>query len=90
MPSNALDSHMESHKADYATKPTDDHKRNILANNYARVHGIDIEATKIAIANDPFSQARRNNPRPVAWSTTSVWPEIVRQRAAERGAVISA
>ena len=69
---------------------TDDHKRNILANNYARVHGIDIEATKKAIANDPFSQARRNNPRPVAWSTTSVWPEIERQRAAERGAVISA
>ena len=28
---------------------TDEHKRNILANNFARIHGIDIPATKAAI-----------------------------------------
>lgn len=66
---------------------TDDHKRNILAHNYARIHGIDIAATKKAIADDAFSQARRNDPEPEPWSTTSVWPDIQRERAAENSAV---
>lgn len=60
---------------------TDDHKRNILAHNYARVHGIDIEATRKAIAADEFSQARLQDPDPEPWSTTSRWGDIQEQRA---------
>ena len=62
---------------------TDIHKRNILANNYARIHGIDIAASKKAIANDEFSKARRINPRPEPWSTLSRWGEIQQQRLEE-------
>jgi predicted TIM-barrel fold metal-dependent hydrolase len=64
------------------TQITDQHKRNILANNYARVHGLDIEAIKKSIAHDEFAQARRANPSPEPWSTISRWPEVVKQRAA--------
>lgn len=59
---------------------TDEHKRNILAHNYARIHGIDIAATKKAIADDEFSKARRANPQPEPWSTLSRWGDIQRQR----------
>lgn len=62
---------------------TDDHKRNIFANTYARIHGIDIEATKLAIANDSFAQARKANPEPEPWSSISRWPEIQRLRVEE-------
>ena len=61
---------------------TDQHKRNILANNYARVHGLDVGAMKAAIANDEFAQARRRNPSPEPWSTLSRWAEIQQHRAA--------
>jgi predicted TIM-barrel fold metal-dependent hydrolase len=61
---------------------TDEHKRNIFANTYARIHGIDIEATRKAIADDEFSQARRRNPAPAPWSTLSRWDEVKRLRAA--------
>jgi hypothetical protein len=48
---------------------TDDYKRNILAHDYA--HGIDIAATKLAIANDGFSQARRADPAPTTTASIS-------------------
>jgi predicted TIM-barrel fold metal-dependent hydrolase len=41
---------------------TDEHKRNVLAYNYARVHGIDVEATKQSIADDEFNRARARSP----------------------------
>jgi predicted TIM-barrel fold metal-dependent hydrolase len=63
---------------------TDDHKRNILANNYARIHGIDIAATKKAIVDDEFSRARRRNPNPEPWSTLSRWGDIQKERAEEQ------
>ena len=69
---------------------TDDHKRNILANNYARIHGIDIAATKAAIADDEFSQARRRDPSPDPWSTTARWPAIQLARAEEAATLVSA
>lgn len=59
---------------------TDEHKRNILAHNYARAHGIDIEATRKAIAEDEFSQARAQDPDPEPWSTCSRWEDIQRGR----------
>jgi uncharacterized protein len=62
---------------------TDVHKRNILANNYARIHGIDIAAMKAAIADDEFSRARRSNPEPEPWSSLARWPEIQRERREE-------
>ena len=62
---------------------TDDHKRNIFAHNYARMHSIDIEAAKSAMAGDEFAQARKANPSPEPWSSISRWPEIQRARAAE-------
>ncbi|MCW2584066.1 MAG: hypothetical protein JWQ53_2856 [Klenkia sp.] len=61
---------------------TDEHKRGILATNYAGIHGIDIEARKAAIADDEFSRARAVDARPVPWSTTSKWDLIERERAA--------
>lgn len=63
---------------------TDEHKRNMLSRTYAGIHGIDIEATARAIADDEFSRARRENPSPEPWSTASKWPEIERAREAER------
>jgi predicted TIM-barrel fold metal-dependent hydrolase len=72
------------------TQITDEDKRNILANNYARIHGIDIAARKAAIANDEFSQARAIDPYPVPFSTTSKWDLIERDRAMSgQGAVLA-
>jgi len=65
------------------TQITDEHKRNILANNYARVHGIDIEARKAAIADDEFSRSRAQEPNPEPYSTVSKWDLIKRDRSAE-------
>ena len=66
------------------TQITDEHKRNIFANNYARMNGIDIDAVKSAIAGDEFSKARERDPNPEPWSSCSKWPEIERQRADEK------
>lgn len=60
---------------------TDDHKRSILANNYARIHGIDIPKVKAAIAGDEFSLARQRNPNPEPWSTIRRWDEVQQLRA---------
>lgn len=57
-----------------------DHKRNILAGNWARLHGLDIEATKKGIADDEFSRARRQDPKSQPWSTTSEWSQIEEER----------
>ena len=65
------------------TQITDDHKRNILAHNYARFHGFDIEASKAAIADDEFSRARAQDPYPQPWSTVSKWDQIQSLRAGE-------
>lgn len=62
---------------------TDEHKRGILAHNYARIHGLDLAACKRAIADDEFSRARRRDPNPEPWSTLGRWEEIKSQRAAE-------
>lgn len=59
---------------------TDDHKRNILANNYARMNGLDIARLKAGMANDEFSKAKLENMEPEPWSTTSRWAEIKRMR----------
>src|SRR5262249_36535305 len=60
----------------YQTAPvsqiTDDHKRKILGENYARLHGLDIAALKAATANDRFSRAE-GEPLPTPYSTTSKW-----------------
>ena len=61
---------------------TDDHKRKMLSGTYAAIHGIDIEATREAIANDEFSRARQKEPNPEPWSSCSKWGEIQRQRGA--------
>lgn len=62
---------------------TDQHKRDIFANNYARMHGIDIEACRQAIADDEFSRARKANPAPEPWSTIDRWEVIQQQRLEE-------
>jgi predicted TIM-barrel fold metal-dependent hydrolase len=65
------------------TQITDDHKRNILANNYARMHDIDIAACRQAIADDEFARARKANPAPEPWSTIDRWEVIQQQRLEE-------
>lgn len=62
------------------TQITDDQRRNVLAHNYARVHGIDVEARRAAIADDEFSRARAADPHPEPFSTTSKWDLIERGR----------
>ena len=56
-------------------------KRNIFANNYARIHRIDIEQVKRGIAGDEFQQARKVNPSPEPWSSIQRWPAIQQARA---------
>ena len=50
---------------------TDDDKRAILAGNYARISGIDLDARLAAIEGDEWSQRRGPDPEP-PFSTTSV------------------
>jgi len=61
---------------------TDEHKRNILAGNWARIHGLDLGAARNAIseANDEFSAAYAKDPQPTPWSTTSKWDQIEEER----------
>jgi predicted TIM-barrel fold metal-dependent hydrolase len=51
---------------------TAEHKEMILGQNYARVHGLDIDAMRAAIVDDEFEQKRRelNGHVPAPWSTT--------------------
>jgi predicted TIM-barrel fold metal-dependent hydrolase len=57
------------------TQLTGQHKANILAGNFARMHGLDLDAARAAIADDEFSRATAQGlARP--WTTTSKWPRI--------------
>jgi uncharacterized protein len=56
-------------------------KRNILHGTYARLHGIDIEAAKQAIAGDEFSRAP-GEPVAEPYSTISMADQVERDRAA--------
>jgi predicted TIM-barrel fold metal-dependent hydrolase len=55
---------------------TDEHRRKILCENYANVHGIDIEARRAAIADDEFSKLRAENKNAAPYSTTSIADQI--------------
>jgi predicted TIM-barrel fold metal-dependent hydrolase len=50
---------------------TNDDKRAILAGNYARMHGLDLEARLAAVADDEFARQRGDEPAP-PYSTTRV------------------
>lgn len=55
---------------------TDDHKRKILGENYARMHGLDIEALKAGIADDEFSR-EPNESLPKPYSTTTLADKVL-------------
>ena len=61
---------------------TPEHKRKILGENYARVHGIDIEARKAAIADDEFSRARAEHLDAAPYSTTSIADQMATAQTA--------
>lgn len=50
---------------------TEEHKKNLLGRNYARSHGLDIEALRAAITGDEFSRGPGAE-LPVPYSTTTV------------------
>jgi predicted TIM-barrel fold metal-dependent hydrolase len=54
---------------------TEEHKGKILGGNYARLHGLDVDAMKGAIADDEFSYDPADPPVP--WSTTTVADQVV-------------
>ncbi|MBS1845342.1 MAG: amidohydrolase family protein [Actinobacteria bacterium] len=54
---------------------TKEHKRKILGENYARMHGMDIDALKRGIADDEFDFDPAHPPAP--YSTTSVADKVV-------------
>jgi predicted TIM-barrel fold metal-dependent hydrolase len=60
---------------------TSEHKRKILSENYARLHGLDIEKLKAGIAGDEFSQAQAQG-LAEPWSTTSVADQVIRPKEA--------
>lgn len=55
---------------------TDDHKRGILGENYARMHGLDIDALKAAIADDEFARDP-DAPPPAPYSTTTLADKVL-------------
>jgi hypothetical protein len=65
---------------------TDQDKRNILGLNFARAHGIDVDALQREIADDEFALARADDPEPEPWSTCSKWDAIEAGRATENAA----
>ena len=68
---------------------TDEHKRNILALNYARIHGLDIDARRQPSRTTSSPGPAAQDPNPVPWSTTSKWDLIQRDRASsDAGAVL--
>jgi uncharacterized protein len=59
--------------ARYGVPPlTEDHKRDILARNYARMIGLDLDERLARIADDDFARARAGNGPAPAFSTTQV------------------
>lgn len=57
------------------TQITREHKENILGRTFARIHDIDIDACRAAIADDEFSRATADG-LAEPWSTVSKWDEI--------------
>jgi uncharacterized protein len=60
---------------------TEAHKRKIFSENYARLHNLDLDALKAAIADDEFSRAQAAG---IAdpWSTTPLADRVIRPREA--------
>ena len=58
---------------------TPENKRNMLSGTFARLHGIDIEACKQAIADDQFSRATGGTPAE-PYSTISMAEDVARLR----------
>jgi hypothetical protein len=54
---------------DFQVPLTDEVRAKILAENFARLHGIDIEGQKNKIADDEFAQKRDDNGLREPWST---------------------
>jgi hypothetical protein len=54
---------------------SDEHKAKILGENYACLHGLDIDALKAGIADDDFQYDPDDPVTP--WSTTSVADQVV-------------
>jgi predicted TIM-barrel fold metal-dependent hydrolase len=50
----------------------DEHRRKILCDNFAAIHGIDVEARKAAIANDEFAQKREEFKNKAPYTSTSI------------------
>jgi predicted TIM-barrel fold metal-dependent hydrolase len=64
---------------------TMEHKKKILADNYARMHGLDVEQLQRNIGTDQFTRDTGELPAP--YSTTSKWDEIRQhQQAGEMAA----
>jgi predicted TIM-barrel fold metal-dependent hydrolase len=55
---------------------TDEHRRKMLSENYARLHGLDIPALQAAIADDEFSRAKADG-LAAPWSTTPLRDSVV-------------
>jgi hypothetical protein len=54
---------------------SDEIKGKIPAENYARMHGFDIEELKNGIPSDAFEQTKRTHPKP--YQTTSIARELI-------------
>jgi uncharacterized protein len=63
---------------------TEDVKADILALNYARLHGIDLEVTRSKIANDELSKRRRDHGLAEPWSKLAR-PSTIDPLGAEAG-----
>lgn len=55
---------------------TDEHRRKIFSENYARLHGLDLDAIKAAIADDEFSRAQAEG-LAAPWSTTPLRDSVL-------------
>ena len=63
------------------TQITDENKRNMLSGTYARLHGLDLDAIKAAIADDEFSRGQ-DDPLPEPYSTISMADQVKQDRLA--------
>jgi hypothetical protein len=54
---------------DFQVPLTDEVRAKILAGNFARLHGIDIETQKAKISDDEFARKRNGNGLREPWST---------------------
>lgn len=63
---------------------TEEHKRKIFSENYARLHNLDIEALKAGIAGDEFSRAP-GEAVAEPWSTTPLADHVIKPEVAHAG-----